>query len=124
MNSMNAQLQPDEIEDRHIPIACLLPERERGARGDELAEIFGNALEERELPDGYEFRFPADDALALRLLEFINFERQCCPFFKFELIFEPENGPTWLNIRGPSGVKDLVREGFAPLLANTSPNSR
>ena len=112
VNNMNEQLHPDDIDEQHTRIACLLPENERVARGDELAEIFGNALEERELPDGYRFRFQAGDALALRLIEFINFERKCCPFFKFELIFEPESGPVWLNIRGPEGVKDLLRGGL------------
>ena len=61
-----------------------------------------------ELEDGYEFRFPGSEEWATRLTEFIVFERECCPFLAFELVFEPEGGPIRLRVRGPEGVKEIV----------------
>jgi hypothetical protein len=75
--------------DRRLPLAC------RCLRVDELE-------------DGYEFRFPGSAQWAIRLTEFIILERGCCPFFAFELVFEPGEGP--IRVRGPEGVKDLVAQ--------------
>jgi hypothetical protein len=63
-----------------------------------------------ELEDGYAFRFPGDTIWAARLLQFVTSERECCPFFTFELVFEPGQGPIWLRLRGPEGVKEFIRE--------------
>lgn len=38
------------------------------------------------LPDGYAFRFPAEQSTILLVSEFIARERLCCPFFTFELV--------------------------------------
>jgi len=35
-------------------------------------------------------------------------ERDCCPFFTFELAFAPDHGPVWLRLRGPEGAKAVV----------------
>jgi hypothetical protein len=96
-----------------LPIACALSEPERVRRREEVAaEVFGGVRRVRELADGYAFQYPGDGDWAGKLLEFVAFERGCCPFFTFELVFEPEQGPIWLRLRGPDGVKDFIR-GFA-----------
>jgi hypothetical protein len=61
-----------------------------------------------ELTDGYALRFPGSDTWANTLLQFITYERACCPFFTFALTFEPEQGPIWLHLRGPEGVKAII----------------
>jgi len=43
------------------------------------------------------------------LLEVIVAERACCPFFTFELIFTPDQGPLWLRLLGPEGAKEVAR---------------
>jgi hypothetical protein len=92
-----------------IPIACSLPEASQAARETALAAtLFAHRLQTRELADGYAFQFPNDAALLAQLLEFIAFERQCCPFFLFELAFEPQQGPLWLRMRGGEGVKEFL----------------
>src|SRR5215510_761707 len=60
------------------------------------------------LPDGYAFRFDAEQATILLVSEFIARERLCCPFFRFELIAEQESGPLWLRLRGREGVKKFI----------------
>jgi hypothetical protein len=93
---------------RRLPLACSLSGPELAGRRSEVEEIFEGCLRADELEDGYEFRFPGSEGWATRLTEFIVFERACCPFFAFELVFEPEGGPILLQIRGPEGAKDIV----------------
>jgi hypothetical protein len=64
------------------------------------------------LPDGYAFRFPAEAAWLTHLAVFIAEERHCCPFFTFELVCEPAEGPIWLRLRGREGVKAFIAEQF------------
>ena len=93
-----------------ILIACTLPEPEQIKRRQEIAdEIFKGCQEVDELPDGYAFRYPGSGTWATRLMEFILFERGCCPFFTFELVFEANQGPIWLRVRGAEGVKEVIR---------------
>lgn len=95
------------------PIACTLPEREQRARGEAIAAgVARGCREVRELADGYAFRYPGDEEWAAKLLEFVLFERACCPFFTFELVCESQEGPIWLRLRGPEGAKDFIK-GFA-----------
>jgi len=50
---------------------------------------------------------------AQRVLDFIQGERSCCLFFTFELVFLPNQGPLWLHIRGPEGVKEMIKDMLA-----------
>ncbi|MDQ3704361.1 MAG: hypothetical protein M3437_03900 [Chloroflexota bacterium] len=96
-----------------LAIACRLSEAEQAAREEELArDIFSNCQEVAELADGYAFRFAGEGEWAAKLLEFIALERKCCPFFTFELAFEPQEGPIWLRLRGPEGVKTFIEQSF------------
>lgn len=97
----------------NMAIACKLSEAEQAAREEELArDIFSNCQEVTELADGYAFRFAGDGEWAAKLVEFIALERKCCPFFTFELVFEPQEGPMWLRLRGPEGVKTFIEQSF------------
>ena len=44
--------------------------------------------------------FPGSEEWAFRLTEFIDFERACCPFFTFGLVFELGGGLIRLRVRG------------------------
>ena len=92
-----------------VPIACSLTTPELRAREQVVQrEVVAGVQETRELADGYALRFPGDPAWLDKLAEFIRFERECCPFFTFELRCEPQHGPLWLHLRGPEGVKEFV----------------
>ncbi len=100
-----------EREPQSSPVACSLSAPEWRARQAALqATVFGEARQARELADGYALQFAGDAAQTARLLDFITFERECCPFFTFELLFEPDRGPVWLRLRGPEGTKAFVGE--------------
>ena len=66
----------------------------------------------RELPDGYEFEFPADNKTYQLLTEWAFEERLCCPFFDIDLRFDREGGPLWLRLIGRSGTKEFIKEEF------------
>ena len=93
------------------PIACDLTAIEPVERSAHQA-LAGRLLREaahetRELVDGYAFRFPAE--LYPEVVGFIANERRCCPFFTFVLEVAPDQGPIWLRITGPEGVKAILQ---------------
>ena len=99
-----------------IPIVCTLSEDDMTRRRDGvLADLTAHAGEVNELADGYELRFPGTPEWVAKLTQFITDERACCAFFTFELVFEPEQGPVWLRIRGSDGVKSFLREMLQPV---------
>jgi len=63
----------------------------------------------RELPDGYEFAFPSDQATFELLTEWVIQERLCCPFFDIGIRLESERGPLWLRLTGRPGTKDFIK---------------
>jgi len=102
------QTESDQVA-HEPPLVCTLSDPDQARRRDEITHtLFNERQETRQLPDGYALRFPGEETWALRLLTFIAVERACCPFFTFELIFEPQQGPLWLHVRGPAGTKELV----------------
>ncbi len=98
-------------------IACALVGRAFAERKDAIArELFAHADRVEDLPDGYGWRFPAADPWATRALEFILAERQCCPFFAFELALEPHDGAVWLRMRGGPEAKAFVVEELGEIV--------
>ena len=93
-----------------LPITCSLSGHERVERGEEVSDLFKGVQQVHELADGYAYRFPGNEEWGSRLLKFIVGERSCCPFFTFELSFEPNQGPIWLHISGPEGVKGFMKD--------------
>lgn len=91
-------------------LACNLVGRELADRKDAIArDLFAHAERVEELPDGFGYRFPAAEPWAARVLDFIAVEKRCCPFITFELVFEPNDGPLWLRLRGSDAIKAFVR---------------
>jgi hypothetical protein len=96
-----------------VPIACSLTDPEFQQRRAELLRTFqGASLETKELDDGYAYRFPSGAKWIAELAQLITFERECCPFLRFQLRLEPANGPLWLELTGPEGTKDFLQSLF------------
>ena len=94
------------------PFACnmLALDAEGRKRHKVVSERMRAAVKDvQDLPDGYAFRFPAEESTILLVSEFIARERLCCPFFRFELVAEQEDGPLWLRLRGREGVKEFIK---------------
>jgi hypothetical protein len=75
-------------------------------------QLFNAALERQELAGGYAFRLPPEREMILKAAEFIALERLCCPFFSFALDLEPQGGPLWLRITGPTEAKAILEAGL------------
>lgn len=93
------------------PIACNLGalDGDEQRRRAELAHtVVGHATATTETTDGYALRFDEDAALLRDVIDWIALERRCCPFLRFELTFDPENGPFWLRLGGGPGVKEFL----------------
>ena len=67
-----------------------------------------DALEIRELGDGYAFAHsPEGEALAA-MAEFVANERLCCPFFEFAITVGRDGGPAWLGVTGEGEAKYVL----------------
>ena len=99
-----------ELLTKDVPIACSLTADELVTRAEEIDDLFTGVQQTQELADGYALCFPGTSTWPQRVLDFIQGERNCCLFFTFELVFIPNQGPIWLHIRGPEGVKEIVRD--------------
>ena len=90
---------------------------------DERAELFSGLTREassvEELDDGLALAFPSSEEVAEQLLDLVLAERRCCPFFRFELVFEPDHGQTRLRLRGPAEARSLVRPVLAEIGATS-----
>jgi hypothetical protein len=73
-----------------------------------LPDMFKAVLKALELPDGFAFQFPNEPGMFMTLANFVEHERQCCPFYSFALEAEPNNGPFWLRMTGGEGVKEFM----------------
>ena len=96
-----------------IPIACDFTAIDREHRAQHIAttqQLFGLVEEVHELPNGYALRLPSDSNTFLQAARFTAHERECCPFFHFELALDPEGGPFWLRLTGRAGVKQFLRD--------------
>lgn len=81
---------------------------ERGAHERLTRRLLSEAATaSRELADGLEFRFPAEEYEAV--MHFIARERLCCPFLRFTIEVSPARGPVWLRMTGPDGVTPFLR---------------
>jgi len=113
-----AAQQPDSsaTAKHESPFACnrlaLTPEQ-RKRHFDELSPALRSLKTGvRELPDGFEFKFPADMKTYELLAEWTAGERLCCPFFDIDLRSEREGGPVWLRLTGRDGVKPFIAADF------------
>lgn len=95
--------------DEQCEVACKLVGPEFAERKEEITRnLFAHVEDVKELSDGFAYRFPAEAPWPARIIEFIGAERQCCPFFRFEMSFEPDNGPLWLRLTGSSEAKAFI----------------
>jgi hypothetical protein len=61
-----------------------------------------------ELSHGLRLQFAASgDTIAL-IAQAVDAERQCCRFLRFGITVEPDGGPVFLDLTGPSGTREFV----------------
>jgi len=65
-----------------------------------------------QLLNGYAFRIDASRLASRQLVEWIELEKRCCPFFGFEIRWDQQNGPVWLHLNGSEGIKSFILDEF------------
>ena len=92
-----------------LPVACTLtPEALRARREGLLMDVVRRAEHREELSDGLRLQFiPSSETIAL-IAQAVDAERQCCRFLRFEITVEPDGGPVFLDLTGPTGTRDFV----------------
>lgn len=94
------------------PIVCDLTVFSADTRAELAATVpatFAAVQKVQDLADGYAFQFPNEPGIFMALANFVEHERQCCPFFHFVLEAEPAGGPFWLRMTGGEEVKEYMR---------------
>jgi hypothetical protein len=94
------------------PIICdltIFPAATRQQMAAAVPDLFKRVQTVREMSDGYTFQFPNEPGLLITLANFIEHERQCCPFYHFALEADPNGGPFWLRMTGGEGVKAFMQ---------------
>jgi hypothetical protein len=75
-----------------------------------IADLKNLVLEKTELANGFRYYFNGTDKTLDLLNNFIMTERLCCAFFTFTLTISDEKNFTTLELTGPPGVKDFIKE--------------
>ncbi len=91
-------------------LVCKLTSEEQMKRGELLKKtVFKEYEKLNELPDGVELIYTDGTKYAPLLVEFINSERACCPFFTFNLKFEPNSDKVALTVGGSPRIKEMIK---------------
>lgn len=98
-------------------LACNMAaiDTEARTRYHELRDrLMAATRERRELPDGYAFRIAASDIALSEAAEWMEMERQCCPFLTIQLEVSGAAADWWLRLSGPPGAKAVLAAELAP----------
>lgn len=87
-----------------LGLICKLPGQDLTERRKEIAALFATALDCREIEGGTELSFASSEDAARTLLDFILFERVCCPTLAYCLDFQPDHSTIRLRITGASNL--------------------
>ena len=73
-------------------------------------EVFSNVIKVEEVKTGYLFHFKDDPAFLPKLFQYIQAEKECCPFFQQDVSVKPNGaGITW-KLSGAIGIKDIIQQ--------------
>jgi hypothetical protein len=101
------------------PLACRLSAPDLARRLDDIRAGLLAAVESIEIIDtGYRLTFPNTIETTEALLDFVRFERECCPFVDFGVGLPPEPRPITLDLRGPEPVQEFIRAAFIENVAS------
>jgi hypothetical protein len=94
-------------------IACnldALSKQEQSRRSALAVAVRGGVARINETTFGYRLQLPGDPEFCRDLVDLVLLERRCCPFLEMTVHFEPEGGPVYLDVGGPSGVKKFLAD--------------
>jgi len=101
----------DHIELFNGAIQCNLIEEDLQNRKKEVKrEIFSKVHRKEESENGFTYYFEEDEALLASVLEHVQIEKACCPFFKFDISILPYNRGFAFQISGPKAALSMIEE--------------
>jgi hypothetical protein len=100
-----------DTSDKPFPdLACSLSAPELQNRKATVLNLLKTQIsEQNELENGFSFKFTGNDEIMDNLVSFIKSERQCCPFFTFNLVVGNDKDSIWLHLTGPAGAKEFIK---------------
>ena len=99
-----------EITNDNCAVACQLPDEAFKERKATIAStIVSKAILAEEIENGYQFSFSYSEKMLLELAEFINIERQCCPFINFHLVLSNNSNNIVLLLTGAEGTSEFIK---------------
>jgi hypothetical protein len=75
-----------------------------------IASLKSRVLERTEVENGLRFKFKGDDETLELLTSFVKTERLCCDFFTFSITVGGVESDLWLELSGPEGAKEFIKE--------------
>jgi len=92
-------------------VQCSLIPEDLNIRKEELKKsILSKVVKRKEVSNGIIFYFNNEPNLLESVLEHIIIERQCCPFFKFDVSILPFNKGFALQISGSEDAIEMIKE--------------
>jgi len=96
-----------------LPIACELTSAELQQRRETVLEEMRRAVTRVEaIRQGFAYYFSSDGDRLRELANLIDLERRCCPFLRFTLTVEAGGGQLILEITGPEGTREFLKDFF------------
>jgi len=102
---------------------ALTPEQRKRHFGVLGPALIAKRTAVRELPDGYEIELPSDAQTYQQAVEYLDGERQCCPFLDINLHVTPEHGPLLVRFTGRPGTKQFIQAGGSGLICEVAGRS-
>ncbi|MFQ5417939.1 MAG: hypothetical protein ACE5FL_12935 [Myxococcota bacterium] len=72
------------------------------------------SVDVEESADGFRLRFADASAARDDIEAFIELERKCCAFLRFDITEDAVEGTLTLAVSGPDGARDLLRGVLTP----------
>jgi hypothetical protein len=98
------------IDNQSEQLVCKLIGAEKAEKKELLKkEIFSQVTKVEEINNGYILNFEDKDNILLKLTDYLMIEKECCPFFVFDLNIQPNSKGISLKISGQEGAKDMLK---------------
>ena len=92
-------------------VSCSLSSEELLERKAYLKKLIMSRVDRKEVQENsYVFYFKDDPKLLQNIMEFVQKEKACCPFFKFDLSILPFEKGLALQVSGSDEAFEMIRE--------------
>ncbi len=99
------------------PLACRLTSPELIARKEQIARTLGaNAVSIKASGDYLVLTFSGGEPGLDEIVQFIELERQCCPFLAYRIEIAADDGPVTLALGGSPEAMAFVRDELGDAL--------